>query len=66
MIHNEKDIFKLNGRLMIINRKFMENDPEEAEKLAYYDRLGSYETDYKPIQEIYSEEGQDGRFMYNF
>ena len=61
LIHNERDILKLNGRLMIINRKLMENDPEEVEKLAYYDRLGVYETDYKPIIEIYSEEEREGK-----
>ena len=56
LIHNEKDIFRINGRLMIINRKLMENDPEEADKLVYYDRLAVFETNYKPIIEIYSEE----------
>ena len=61
LVHNEKDIFKLNGRLMIINRKLMENDPEEADKLVYYDRLAIYETDYKPIIEVYSDEERDGK-----
>lgn len=44
---------------MIINRKFMENDPEAIDKLAYYDRLAVYETEYDPIIELYVEEHEE-------
>jgi hypothetical protein len=59
LVHSEQDIFRINGRLMIINRKFMENDPEAIDKLAYYDRLAVYETEYDPIIELYVEEHEE-------
>ena len=49
LIHSEKDIFRIGGRLMIINRKLMENDPDSLDRLAYYDRLAVYEKSYVPI-----------------
>ena len=53
--HDPKDIFRLNGRLMIINRKLLENDPEAQDKLVYYDRVALYEMNYKPIIEFTQE-----------
>ena len=52
LVHEPKDIFKLNGRLSIINRKLMLNDPEEEDKINYYDRTVQYQLDYMPIEEV--------------
>jgi hypothetical protein len=53
LLHCEKDIFRINGRLMIINHKLMESDPEMYDRLANYDKLAVYETEYDPIIEVY-------------
>ena len=52
LVHEPKDIFKLNGRLSIINRKLILNDPEEEDTINNYDRIVQYQLDYKPIEEV--------------
>jgi len=68
LIHEPKDILRINGRLMIINRKILENDPEAQDKLNYYDKIAMYETDYKPIVEdeeySFGDEDEDQEFEY--
>jgi hypothetical protein len=61
LFHHEKDIFRLNGRLMIINRKQMEIDADAQDKLAYYDKYADYELDYEPIIEVYIDEFEEGK-----
>jgi hypothetical protein len=56
LVHEPKDIFKLNGRLSIINREVMMNDPEGEDKVHYYDKIVQYQLDYKPIEEFKAEE----------
>lgn len=52
LVHEPRDIFKLNGRLSIINRKFMLNNPETEDQVLYYDKVAQYQLDYKPIEEV--------------
>jgi len=47
-IHEQKDIFMLNGRLGIINRKILQNEVDGDEKLDYYDEHAIYREDYQP------------------
>ena len=51
LIHEPKDIFRINGRLIIINRKLFENDPENEDKIIHYEKVAHYELDYKPVQD---------------
>lgn len=60
LIHDPKDIFRINGRLMIINRKLMENDAEAQDKLAHYDKVAVYEDEYDPIIEQHEEGMEEG------
>ena len=66
LVHEPKDIFRLNGRLAIINRKLMINDPEAEDKLDYYDKVAEFELDYQPITaqqiEFKDDEADDQEF----
>ena len=59
LVHEPRDIFRLNGRLAIINRKLMINDPEAEDKLDYYDKVAEFELDYQPITAQKSEYKDD-------
>ena len=59
LIHDPKDIFRLNGRLAIVNRKLVVNDPEAEDKLAYYDKVGEFIEDYQPITYYKNEQKDD-------
>ena len=59
LVHEPRDIFRLNGRLAIINRKLMINDPEAEDKLEYYDKVAEFELDYQPITAQKSEYKDD-------
>ena len=52
LIHEPKDIFRINGRLIIINKKLFENNPENEEKILQYKKIAHYQLDYKPVQDI--------------
>ena len=59
LVHEPRDIFRLNGRLAIINRKLMINDPEVEDKLEYYDKVAEYAFEYQPITGQHVDDNED-------
>lgn len=66
LVHDPHDIFRINGKLIIINKKLFENDLENEKKMLYYERVAVYEKDYTPIVEIPENNRMDDEDIENY